>query len=97
MPSTPAATIPIRVSSPLETLKPANSMIASLGIGMQADSRVISRKTAASPAEPMNSVATSTIGSTTLSVMLASGEEGVHRAAHRRDQRADLPPSVRRP
>jgi hypothetical protein len=56
----------------LETLKPANSMIASLGTGMQADSSVISRNTATTPAEPMNSVATSTIGSTTLSVMLAS-------------------------
>src|SRR3954452_13257464 len=43
-------------------------MIASLGTGMQADSRTISRKTAASPAEPMKSVATSIIGSTTLSV-----------------------------
>ena len=69
MPSTPAATIPTRVSSPLETVKPANSMIASLGIGMQADSRAISRKTAASPVEPMNSVAALTIGLTTLSVM----------------------------
>ncbi len=65
-------TIPTSVSSPLETLKPAKSMIASLGIGMQADSRVISRKTATTPAEPMNSVATSTIGSTTLSERLAS-------------------------
>ena len=49
MPSTPAATIPNRVSSPLETAKPAKSMIASLGTGMQADSRVISRKTADDP------------------------------------------------
>ena len=46
MPSTPAATTPNRVSSPSETLKPANSMIASLGTGMQADSSVISTKTA---------------------------------------------------
>jgi hypothetical protein len=43
LPRTPAATIPKSVSSPLETAKPANNMIASLGIGMQADSRVISR------------------------------------------------------
>ena len=46
-------------------------MMTSLGTGMQADSSVISRKTATTPAEPMNSVATLTIGSTTLSVMLA--------------------------
>ena len=71
MPRTPAATTPNRVSSPLETLKPAKSMIASLGIGMQADSRVISTKTATTPAEPMNSVATLTIGSTILSLTLA--------------------------
>ncbi len=53
-------------------------MIASLGIGMQADSRVIRQKTATTPAEPMNSVARSTIGSTTLSVMAGEQEEGVH-------------------
>ena len=68
--------------SPSETLKPANSMIASLGTGMQADSSAISRKTAATPAEPMNSVATSTIGSTTLSVRLASEEEHGIASAH---------------
>ena len=61
----------------METLKPANSMIASLGTGMQADSSVISRKTAARPVEPMKSVATLTIGSTTLSVMLARGGGGI--------------------
>ena len=80
MPSTPAATTPNRVRSPLETLKPANSMIASLGIGMQADSRVISTKTATTPAEPMNSVARSTIGSTTLSVTLARRRRGTGEA-----------------
>ena len=37
-------------------------MIASLGTGMQADSSVISTKTAGRPAELMNSVATLTIG-----------------------------------
>ena len=50
MPSTPAATTPNSVSSPSETLKPANSMIASLGIGMQALSSVISTNTPAGPA-----------------------------------------------
>ena len=34
---------------PSETLKPANSMVASLGIGMQALSSVISTKTPATP------------------------------------------------
>ena len=75
MPRTPAATIPNSVSSPFETLKPANSMIASLGTGMQADSSVISRKTPTTPAVPMNSVARSTIGSTTLSVSEASRQK----------------------
>ena len=61
-------TIPASVSSPFETAKPANSMIASLGIGMQADSSAISRKTAGRPTELMNSVATLTIGLRTKSV-----------------------------
>ena len=69
MPSTPAKTIPASVSSPFETAKPANSMIASLGIGTQADSSAISTKTAGNPAELMNSVATLTIGFRTTSVM----------------------------
>jgi hypothetical protein len=42
---------------------------------MHADSSVISRNTATTPAEPMNSVATPTIGSTTLSVTLARTSE----------------------
>ena len=71
MPSTPAATIPNRVMSPSETLKPAKSMIASLGTGMQADSSSIRTKTPITPAEPMKSVATLTIGSTILSETLA--------------------------
>ena len=49
--------------SPSETLNPANSMIASLGTGMQALSSVISRKTPTVPTESMKSVAASTIGS----------------------------------
>ncbi len=36
MPSTPAAVIPSSVMSPSATLKPANNIVASLGIGMQA-------------------------------------------------------------
>ena len=60
--------IPIRVSSPSETLKPAKSITASLGIGMQADSNAISRKTAGSPVELMKSVAALTIGLSTTSV-----------------------------
>ncbi len=43
-PRTPAAVIPSRVRSPSSTLKPANSMVASLGIGMFALSTSISRK-----------------------------------------------------
>ena len=60
--------MPTRVSSPFETAKPAKSMIASLGIGMQADSSAINRKTAGRPTELMNSVATLTIGLRTKSV-----------------------------
>ena len=48
-------------------------MIASLGIGMQADSTAISRKTAGSPTELMNSVATLMIGLRTKSVAEAYG------------------------
>jgi len=76
LPSTPAATIPNRVRSPFETLKPANSMIASLGTGMHADSSVIRRKTAGRPADPMKSVQTLMIGSRTTSEMLASMSMG---------------------
>jgi hypothetical protein len=52
----------------LETLNPAKSMIASLGIGIQADSRTISPNTAGSPVEPMNSVAALITGLRTTSV-----------------------------
>ena len=44
------------VRSPSATLKPAKSMIASLGTGMQADSSAIRMKTAGSPVELMKSV-----------------------------------------
>ena len=73
MPSTPAATIPNRVRSPSETLKPANSMIASLGTGMQAHSSSISTKTPSSPTASMKSVAALTIGSRIASVIEAYG------------------------
>jgi hypothetical protein len=55
---------------PSETLKPANSMIASLGTGMQALSSAIRKKTPGTPKASMTSVATSTIGSTMKSVMV---------------------------
>ena len=74
MPSTPAATIPNRVSSPSETLNPANSMIASLGTGRQADSSAISTNTAGRPVALMKSVDALTIGSRKKSVMLARDE-----------------------
>ena len=48
-PASPARVIPSRVWSPLWTLKPANSITASLGIGMQALPAAISRKIPASP------------------------------------------------
>src|SRR3954468_3004712 len=69
LPATPATMIPIIVMSPVETLKPAKSMIASLGTGMQALSRTIRRKTPATPTLSMKSVAALTIGS----VIEASG------------------------
>jgi hypothetical protein len=52
-----------RLYSPRDTLKPANSMVASLGTGMQALSRSISTKTPVSPIASTTSTATSTIGS----------------------------------
>ena len=52
-----------RLYSPFETLKPANSMVASLGTGMQALSRSISTNTPGSPMASTTSTATSTMGS----------------------------------
>ncbi len=63
--------MPKSVRSPFETLKPAKSMIASLGTGRQADSSVISTKTAGSPVEEMKSVQTLMIGSRIRSLTLA--------------------------
>ena len=62
MPRTPAITMPTRVRFPCETLKPANSMIASLGIGMHALSSTIRMKTPHRPVELIRSVAALTIG-----------------------------------
>ena len=59
----PTATAANSEYSPSETLKPANSIVASLGTGMQADSSVISTKTPSSPRASTTSTATSTIGS----------------------------------
>src|SRR5918992_2474550 len=52
-----------RLYSPRDTLKPANSMVASLGTGMQALSRSIRMKTPLRPIASTTSTATSTIGS----------------------------------
>ena len=63
LPRTPAATISNMVKRPSETSNPANSMIASLEVGMQALSRSINPKIPASPRSPITFVAKSTIGS----------------------------------
>ena len=81
MPRTPAATIPNSVMSPSDTLKPANSMIASLGTGMQALSSSIRTNTPIRPTESMKSVAASTIGSTKKSVTEAVGRNIWERGA----------------
>ena len=60
--------MPKRVSVPSFTLKPANSMVASLGIGINALSSVISTKTPAYPASPIRLVANSTSLSVTAPV-----------------------------
>ena len=72
-PSTPAATMPKRVMFPSDTLKPANSMIASLGIGMQALSSVMRTNTPASPIASMTLVAALTSGS-----KMSAGTAGQH-------------------
>ena len=64
-PASPASVTPISVWSPLETLKPANSITASLGIGMQALPAAISRKTPASPVSLITLTQKSTIGPVT--------------------------------
>ena len=57
------ATISSIVKRPSATSKPANSMIASLEVGMQALSSSIRRKIPARPRSPITFVAKSTIGS----------------------------------
>src|SRR4051812_9526259 len=54
--------IPNRVRLPSETLKPANSIVASLGMGMQALSRTMSRNTPARPVASITLVAAFTSG-----------------------------------
>ncbi len=61
----PTATAAQRLYSPFETLKPANSIVASLGTGMQALSATISRKTPGSPKASTTSTAALTMGSVT--------------------------------
>src|SRR6476659_4481314 len=58
---------------PSDTLNPANSMIASLGMGMQALSRVMSTNTPARPSESMTLVAAVTSGS-----KMSAGTGGQH-------------------
>src|SRR6266487_1713740 len=90
LPSTPAATIPIRVRLPCETLNPANNIVASLGIGMQALSRTMRTKTPASPVELIRSVAALTSGPRRSAVIgggarpAAGGAQSYGRDAHRR-------------
>src|SRR4029078_10174888 len=55
----------MRLYWPSETLKPAKSIVASLGIGMHALSRSMSTKTPASPRSPTTLVAKRTSGSVT--------------------------------
>ena len=62
LPARPARVIPSRVWSPLETLKPANSITASLGIGMQARARRHQQEDPASPVLSMTLTQKSTIG-----------------------------------
>ena len=62
LPAKPAETIPNSVRSPSETLKPANSIIASLGTGMQALLEQHQHENTGQPASPMKSVAALTIG-----------------------------------
>jgi hypothetical protein len=52
-----------RLYSPRDTLKPAKSMVASLGTGMQALSRSIRTNTPGKPMASTTSTATSTMGS----------------------------------
>src|SRR3954468_14799024 len=58
---------------PSETLKPANSMIASLGTGMHALSSVMRRNTPGNPSASMTFVAASTIG-----LKMSAGTAGQH-------------------
>src|SRR3954452_17752018 len=63
--TTPAATAANSEYLPWDTAKPANSIVASLGIGMQADSGIIRAKIPAIPRSPTTFVAKSTSRSVT--------------------------------
>ncbi len=56
LPATPTVTAPNRLMWCSLTAKPAKSMIASLGTGMQALSSTMSRNTAGRPQSPMRLV-----------------------------------------
>ena len=62
LPASPASVMPSSVWSPLCTLKPAKSITASLGIGMQALPAAISRKIPTSPVLSIVLTQKSTIG-----------------------------------
>ena len=59
----PTSVTAMRLYSPSLTLKPAKSIVASLGIGMHALSKNMSTKTPARPRSATTSVANLTIGS----------------------------------
>src|SRR5919202_6181049 len=63
LPSTPAAVTLNRDQSPLATLKPANSIVPSDGIGRQALSATMSTKTPARPRSSITFTANCTSGS----------------------------------
>ena len=63
MATEPTAVAMNRLYSPLETLKPANSIVASLGTGMQALSSSMRMNTPGRPMASTTSTATLTMGS----------------------------------
>ena len=71
----PTATTANSEYSPSETLKPANSIVASDGIGMQALSATISTKTPGRPSLSITSTANWTIGSVSEATTGARGRQ----------------------
>src|SRR3954447_11159008 len=76
----PTATAANRLYSPLETLKPAKSIVASDGIGMQALSGTISRKIPGRPRSPTTLVANSASLSVT-DARTRAADRGIRRKA----------------